>query len=276
MKIFALLIFLFFLSACSRLDLALSYAPRYITNEVDDAFDLNSERYGKIKSVVTKDIDKNKNAVFNEIIVKIEYLLLLTDKKDLSATEIRYLYDSSKKLQQKIIYMFKLSFTEVLADASGAELQHLHDYANDKFKNSDEKFNNRKKFNKHYIKNYERYMDMLFGSSNKAQDLLYRQFLNENYEYLKYQNEARKLFLKKFETLHEKKSEMLELSMQYYSGNRDSISEDYMTKQEAFNVSIVNLINNIWNESSARQKLNFKNTLMELKENIRSLMGGEY
>ena len=98
MKKIALLMIIIFYSGCSRLDLVLNYAPRYITNEIDDALDLNSERFKNIKTVVTHDIDVNKKAIISEIIVKIEYLLMLTNNMELKYSEVQFSFNEFKDM----------------------------------------------------------------------------------------------------------------------------------------------------------------------------------
>lgn len=273
MKIYALLVFYVFLSACSRLDLVVSYAPRYIANEVDDALDLNSERYNKIKRIIAIDIEKNKKDLIYEVVVKIEYLQIIIDKKDLSVDELRYVFDGFKNLQKKAVYLFKPSFSEVIMSISRAEAEHLYSsYANVKFKKSDDRLAGRQKYHKHYFKNYEHYMDIFFNSNNSRQDKLFMDFLDDNYGYYIYQNEMRKKFLKQFEIIFDKKSELLDFTMKYYAGEKDIRSDEYIKKQEVFNYNLLILGRDLWKEATARQKIYFKQKLTDIKEELRKLI----
>lgn len=272
MKVYALLVFYLFLSSCSRLDLVISYAPRYITNEMDDALDLNSERYNKIKKALENDIDKNKKELMYEVIVKLEYLQMITDKKDLSIDELKYAFDGFKALQKKTIYLFKPTFSEVIMSISKDEAEHLYSYAEDKFKKTDYRMADRQKYYKHYFKNYEHYMDIFFNSNNKEQDNLFRDFLNDNYDYYIYQNEMRKMFLKHFEIIFDKKPDLLDFTMQYYAGEKDIRTGDYIKKQEIFNYNLLLLCRDLWKEATVRQKIYFRQKLTDIKKELRKLI----
>lgn len=272
MKFYALLFFYLFLSACSRLDLAVSYAPRYIANEVDDALDFNSERYNKIKRTIASDIEKNKKDLIYEVIIKIEYLQMITEKKDLSIDELRYVLEEFKNLQKKAIYLFKPSFSEVIMSISRSEVEHLDRYAREKFRKSDERLAERQKYYRHYFKNYEHYMDIFFNSNNKEQDELFKDFLDANYDYYIYQNEMRKMFLKQFEIIFDKKSELLNFAMQYYAGEKDIRSGVHIKKQEAFNANMLALGKDLWKLATVKQKLYFKQKLAGINEELRNLV----
>lgn len=272
MKIYALILVILFLSACSRIDLVLSYAPRYIVNEIDDAFDLSSERYKKIKSVIADDINKNKNIFLSEIVVQIEYLLLLTDKKDLSADEVKYIFNEIKELQKRLIIQFKPTFSIVLLPLSQAELDHLNIYTTEKFSKSDEKFKDRQKYYKNYFKMYDHYMDIFFNGSNNEQEKSFKDFLNTNYEYFKLQNQIRKDFVKQFGILFKKKENLLEYTMKYYAGDNDIKSEEYLKKQKIFYSNIMTFFRGFWKEASVDQKLYFRKKLINIKDEMKILI----
>ena len=272
MKKFALLMIIIFYSGCSRLDLVLNYAPRYITNEIDDALDLNSERFKNIKTVVTHDIDVNKKAIISEIIVKIEYLLMLTNNMELKYSEVQFSFNEFKDLKKKLVYLFKPSFSEVLISISKTEVDHLNAYVNEKLILANDRLADKKKYYKHYTKSYDHFMDLLFNSSNNEQDKLFRDFLDINYEYFKFQNEVKKTFRKQFYSLADKKNELLYFTMQLYASEDVIMSEEYIKKQDVFYSGTIDLICNIWKKSSVKQKLYFRNKLIDTKEELKKLI----
>ncbi len=272
MKNYALIFFLLFSSACSKVDVALNFAPRYIANSIDDAFDLNSDRYKKIKATISQDIEKNKITFIVKVIGYIDDVLLLAEVSDVKTEQVQEAFDKIKSLQKQAIYLFKPTFAEILMPMLKSEADYLFKYSEKKLSKTDERLNDKQKFYKHYVKSYESYMDMLFNSSNEVQDKLFHEFLDINYDYYKYQNEFRKVFLKQFDLLFDKKSQLMDYSMRYYAGDEEIKSEEHLKKQRLFNTSVVELALKIWKNANPEQKVYFKKKLNGIKEELKTII----
>lgn len=272
MKIYLFLFTMLFLSACSRLDLAVSFAPRFISNEVDEALDLDSDRYKKMKAVIAGDIEKNKDVLFSEIITQVEYLLMLTGKKEISPDEVRFIFQELKDLQKRTVYSFKSSFAEVLMPISKNEIGHLNNYVSEKYSKSDAMFSDKNKFYRHYFKGYDHYVNMLFDSSSKDQDKLFHDFLDANIDYYRLRNKSRMASLKQFDYLFEKKEELLDYNLKFYAGENVTKSEEFIKKQESFNNNMLVFVSKFWNEASLSQKNHFRKYLLEMKEELKKII----
>lgn len=115
-------------------------------------------------------------------------------------------------------------------------------------------------------------MDIIFGSVSEEQKKIYRQFVEENYEYYKSQIGARKYFLDQFELRLSKKEEMLDYTMKYYSGDESVKSEGHLKLQKVFFSNLNKLQVDIWNAASAEQKSEFRKTLAEIKDELSALI----
>lgn len=275
MKIFSLFLILLVLSSCSRLDLAVSFAPRYISNELDDALDLDSDRYKRIKNAIASDLEKNKLPLFTEIISQIDHLLILTEKKEISADEISFIFLELKSLQKKAVYSFKPSFSEVILPITKSEIKNLAQYMTNKVSKADEVMADRSKFYRHYFKSYDHYVDQLFDSSSKEQDRLFREFLDANMSYYKSRNQSRLSMLKQFDTLFSQKEELLDFNLKFYAGESTTKSEDFVKKQDAFNRSTQAFVARFWNGASMSQRNHFRKYLQEIKEELKKIIALE-
>jgi hypothetical protein len=263
------------LSSCSRLDLAFDYAPRYMANTLDDTFDFSSERYQKVKEGIKKDLDKNKVELLQEVIIKIDDVLLLVDKKDLALGDIRKLNDDVKLLQKKGIYAFKASFAELILPLSKKELEHLKEYTADKFKKADERLASKEDYAEFAQTSFKKTMKTFFDSVTKEQESLYEKFVEDNYDFFKYQVVWRKNFLSHFEDLFNKsedKSALLDYVMKYYAGDDSVKTPEYNQKQQKFYENAIKLESDLWKTTSEKQKSEFKKTLTSIKEELSGML----
>lgn len=254
------------------MDVAVSLAPRFIANSIDDALDLNSERYKKIKTTIAADVEKNKGPLFTEVITKIDHLLLLTEKKELTPEDLRFIFYEFKELQKRTVYAFKSSFSEVILPLTTTEINSLNSYQNEKNRKQNDIFSDRNKYLRHFFKNYDHYVEMFFDAGNREQEALYREFLDLNLDYFKLRSQSRITGNLQFEKLFEKKNELLDFNLRFYSGEATTKSEDFIKRQEIFNSSMLNFGGRFWSLTSLAQKNHFRKYLIGLKEELKKLI----
>lgn len=272
MKLYRLLFIVLLLTSCSRLDLAVSFAPRFISNEIDDALDLDSGRYKNIKNTIAADIEKNKQPLFSEVIAKIDYLLILTEKKDISPDELKFIFQELKALQKRAVYAFKASFSEVFMPITKPELKNLQEYAGEKFKKSSDILADRNKYYRHYFKSFAHYSELLFDSASLEQEHLYRDFLDNNLEYFKSRNLSRINSVRHFDILFDKKIELLDYNLKFYAGEPTTKSEEFLKKQDTFNQNLLVFVSRYWNQASLGQKNHFRKYLLEMKSELKKII----
>lgn len=275
MKLYLIICILLFLASCSRIDVAVSLAPRFIANSIDDALDLDSDRYKKIKNTIAADIVKNKGPLFTEIISKIDHLMLLTEKKELTPEDLRFLFYEFKELQKRAVYAFKPSFSEVILPITRGEIKEFKSYQNEKNEKQNETFSDRKKYLRHFFKSYDHYVELLFDTGNREQEALYREFLDLNLDYFKMRSQSRFTGNLQFEILYEKKTELLDYNLRFYAGEATTKSEEFIKRQDSFNNSMLNFGGRFWGLTSLAQKNHFRKYLSDLKEELKKLITKE-
>lgn len=275
MKLYQALIIFLFLTSCSRMDVAVSLAPRFIANEIDEALDLDSDRYKKIKTTIAADIDRNKDPLFTEVNIMIDQLLVLTEKKELSSDELKFIFREFKELQKRTVYAFKASFSEVLLPITRPEVKALNIYLKEKSEKQNETFSDRNKYLRHFFKSYDHYVDLLFDSGSREQEALYREFLNANLDYFKMRNHSRFAGNRQFETLFERKADLLDYNLKFYAGEATTKSEEFIKRQDNYNESMLVFASRFWGLTSLGQKNYFRKYLTNLKEDLKKLITKE-
>lgn len=271
---FTIGLILVLLTSCARLDLVLGLAPRYITNKLDDAFDLSSKRGAKLRETISQDISQYKVFLLNELKNFLDKVLILSAKKELNQNDIFILFYEFKEIQKKTIEAFRPSFSEMILFLSRSELAAFNIYSSMKFKETNDMLINKNLYYKLYFKIYNRYVDILIDSSTDEQDQIFKTFLDFNKGYFEYQIEARKAFFKQFENLFDKKKELLELTLKYYSGEDQNRTKDNIRIQSEFYQNVVLLVLNIWKTSTDKQKLNFRKNITSFRNELMDLTKG--
>lgn len=272
MRYLLLIITAVFISACSKLELAVDFAPRFIANNLDDTFDFSAERYSAIKKSIEKDIQKNKKQAVEEIAKGIDQLLVLSEKNKVSKADFENNINDLKVLQKKAIGFFTPSITEVVNSLSKKEFDHMKEVTEEKFAKADERLLDQKKFKKHALESFEKNMELFFDDVTDEQVKIYETFIENNYEYYKLQIDFRKDFLKNFEEKLDNKLELLSYTIKYYSGDDSVKPTDFVKKQKQFFDNANQLQADIWNATSDDQRKEFRNTLNELKDELLSLI----
>lgn len=272
MKYINLVLVVLFLGSCSKLELALDFAPRLIANNLDDTFDFTSERYNSIKSSIAKDISQNKKVAVEEIIKSLDQLLLVAEKNKVTKADFENNMDDLKVLQKKAVVLFQPSISEVVNSLSKKEFDHMKEVSAERFEKSDERLLDPKKFKKHAIVNFEKNMELFFDDVTDEQIKMYEVFIDNNYEFYKMQIDFRKESIEKFESLLDSKVELLDYALKYYSGDDSVKPENYVKKQKQFFNNANQLQVDIWNSTTDDQKKEFIKTLVELKQEIQSLV----
>ncbi len=275
MKIISMFFILLLMTSCSRIDLAVSLAPRLISNEIDDALDLDSDRYKKIKEAITKDIEKNSKPLFTEINVSLEHLLQLTEKNEISPDDLGPIAQEFKDLQKKVVTAFAASFSEVILQISRTEISNLKEYALEKKKKSDEILTDKNKFYRNYMKTYEHYADLFMNSSNREQEIVFKDFLDDSRSYYQSRNQERMDSLKQFDRLFASKKELLDFNLSYYAGETLTKSDDFVKKQETFRKQFLVFISKFWNLSSPGQKNHFRKYLTDTRAELKKIISKE-
>ena len=255
-------------TSCTKFEVGYQLAPRYISNQLDDAFDFKSKRLKEIRAQLNIDFQKNHKDIALLVIKHIDEFLALAEKKSVSANDFKINLDSIYSSRKQLNTLFKPSVDIVLLNLSSEEVKNLNTFSLKKFKESDEKILEQKEFVKKQLKTFQKIMDFLVDGASDNQDQIYKDFVVKNYNYFLTQEEERKTFLKKFYVLFTNKPELVTYVLNYYSGIVSAQSLEYQKEHVAFLSALYDVEFKVWQSLSEKQKKAFRKNLKELRDEV--------
>lgn len=270
-SIFITFLTLLFTTGCSKLETAYNFAPRLSTNFLDRYFDFSSERYDKVKDAIEKDFKDNKVLFKESLLKRLIALEGLNGKKELATEKVDELMKDYRVLQAEVVERFKPSLRELIVNMTQEELKHIKKESEENYEKNFETLNNKEKFIKKQLKSFEKNMEAIVDDVTDEQTKLYSEFVEQNYSYYKDQLEFRKGYLAKLEALFDKKDQMFDAAVKYYSGDDSVKSKEFLTKHSIFLKNLNIFFQKLWASLNDKQKEEFKKTLVELKKEIEEL-----
>ncbi len=272
MRCLYIIFILFFLNACTKVELGYRLAPRSTMSKLDDFFEFKSERFKKVRSQLDEDFKANRMQVGQLVDSHVDEILNLGNKPDVTAADFNALLKSMQKTRAALVNLFKGSFTLVIADLTADEVSSMDQLSTKKFKEQDKKLLDKEEFIEKQIDSFESIMDFLFDSASDEQIAIYQQFINENYNFFVAQSEFRKGFVKKFDALANNKIELLDYVMKYYAGDPSTRNQGQLQQLNLFNEKLYEVMAKIWNSASKKQKENLKDNMLNLKTELNKMV----
>ena len=265
------ILFFILVTGCAKLETAYNFAPRLSANFLDKYFDFSSERYDKVKEALEKDFKDNKDLFKVSLAKRLDTLQELSGKKELSTEKVDELMKDYRTLQTEVVERFKPSLNEIITKMTADELKHIKKESEETFDKNFENLSDKDKFIKKQLKSFEKNMDWLFDSVTDEQIKIYTEFLEQNFGYYKDQLEFRKSYLAKLESLFDKKDQMMEAAVKYYSGDDSVKPKEFLVKHNVFLKNLNILFQKLWVSLTDKQREEYKKTLAELRKEIDEL-----
>ena len=193
------------------------------------------------------------------------------EKKDLSKEKTNSFIADYRSLQAELVNTLKPSIGEVILNMNSSELKHLKEEVEKNHKKYSTTLSDHEKFTKKQMDSFKKNMEMFFGEVSDDQKKLYAEFIEQNYSYYFENLEFRKSYMVRLESLFEKKVELLEATVKYYSGDDSVKNKEFLEKQRSFLNNLNLLVQKIWLSLSETQHAEFKKSLAELKSDIEKL-----
>lgn len=270
MKLLTVLVLLVLTSSCSRLDIALNYAPRYMANQIDENFDLSSERYENLKSRMETDIQNNKKLIVDEVVKALDEVSLLANKnREVTAADIQQLNSKMRELQRQGVYLFKPSFSELILQIKETEIKKLTELSEERFKKAEKRLADRDEYMAKSMKGFERAMDFMFDAASAEQKKVYRQFVEGNMDYFQLHLQHRKNHISKYTELQANRPQLLQYSLAFYAGEEIAKSEAFKVRQQKYFADLTQLQLEIWKLCSPEQVAEFVSNIENLKNDLR-------
>ena len=272
MKLITISLIFLLLAACTKLEWGYRLAPRSMMSKLDDSFNFNSDRFKQIKNQLDDDFKTNRIQVAQLVMKHVDEIFVFAEKKEVAASDFKTLMNSMQTTRGQLVRLFKPTFDVVITNLNGDEITSLDKFSKKKFKELDKKLSEKEDYIEKQIDTFEKVMDFLFDSSSKEQVLIYKQFVEENYEYYLEQAEQRKIFVKKFESLISSKDQLVDFVLNYYAGDSSTRTEKHQKKTVEISEKFNSLLERIWVTLTPKQKANLKENLLNLKNELTSLM----
>ena len=272
MKLIALILIFFLVAACTKLELGYRLAPRSMMSKLDDSFDFSSDRFKQIKSKLDDDFKINRIQVAQLVTKHVDYILVLAEKKEVGAPDLKLLMNSVQKTRGELVNLFRPTFGLVITNLNGDEIKSLDEFSKKKFKEQDKKLSEKEDYIEKQLDTFEKVMDFLFDSSSKEQVLVYQHFVEENYDYYVQQAEQRKIFAKRFESLIGNRAQLLDYVLNYYAGDPSSRAEAHQKRVVEMSEKFNTLLERVWVTLTPKQKTKLKENMLDLKEELNSLI----
>ena len=262
---------LILMCACSKINVAYDWAPRFAANYLDENLDFTAERFDQVKSVITSDLKTNKAFIKTELLQQLDTVLAAADQKELSTEQLEKFAEQLKKTQLKAIEAIKPTISEVVMNMSREELVYLKKKTIKRWTLFEENLADSDKYKKKSLEKFEENMKTLFDEVTDEQKKIYSEFVDQNRAFVKFQLTQRQNFFHRFEASFDKKPELLELTLKTYA-NDDSIkSAEQKTAEKAALKRLFEVTQKVWASLSLEQRQYFKKTVQEYRNEIQKL-----
>jgi hypothetical protein len=265
MKKIVVFVFLI-LTACSKLETGLNFAPRVATNKIDDAFDFKSEKLSHIRKQIDANIQVAKRTISKKIVGHIEALEKLANSPNVSYDQALNFFNSLAETQNALLESFRTSGEMTLKDLSEKEIQNFKEYSDKKYKEDLELAKDKGDFlqkkKKTFVRNYELFLNGLTLEQDKILD----QFLSQNFDYFKNRIAEKQRFAEEFYMKMKSEDKIIDLLLEHYAGHKlddmaDQPLKDYLKRLIEFQISL-------WKTATDQQKKYFKKMLAGYKEEL--------
>jgi hypothetical protein len=271
MKHFLALIFCLFTVSCSRIELVYKFAPKIAADKVDEAFDFESARYKEVRQQIEADLNLNKKEIVKNVNEVIDFLSTMAAKNSLALGDFQSLSLVIRQKQKILVYLFKPSFEKVMLGLNETETKSLADYSQKTFKKNDDLLLEKNSFVDKRLEGFEKLMDYFFDDTTPEQKAIYRNFIQNNFEYFKNQSLMRKEFMTQFRWPIADKAKLSEYALQYYSGSPAVRTSVYAAQLAQFEKNLVQIQLDLWLTVNKKQKDFFLTKLAILKANLLKL-----
>ena len=174
-KFLFVLLIIFSLISCSRLDLAAQLAGSYVHKKADDYFDLKSDQSSWLKESFNKDFSKIKKTIFPLVAAELfKAADIISAKRNLDGAIILLTYEKIKKLFYDSLRVFSpeaTAFADQLMPKQVAYFQKVAENKSQEIREEDSTKNSYKKMKKNF--------DSWLGSMTSAQKSKMEVFLSK-------------------------------------------------------------------------------------------------
>ena len=266
--LFSIFTLLPFLSSCSRLEVAYTFADEFTASKVDDFFDLSSQQKKELKGLLKEDLNKTRLELFPEI------------AEQLRSLEKQFEKDSiDQETLQKDVAGVKSTFWKFASYYKNTSIQTVQKISPDQFKEFDEKVQESiadtrdiKDAQNKIRKRYRRNIEMWIGGINNDQRNSIDDFLAKSPYPFELQAQNKEHLLKQFQKARTNPEELNKFMTQYFENYEALRLPAYAQALDKYHQALIEFSwKTFWPTMNDKQKKNLKENLRVRAEQLEKL-----
>lgn len=259
MKKLYLAIIIFFISACSRLELATNWADTYITHQIDDYFDINSIQSSFLKKSLKEDIQKIRVRIFPQVASEMQKILKEVDEQTKFNQEIVSVHEVEfKKIFYDGLKIFEASAVEFSSQLDADQLSKFKKEFGEKTKDLQKEVDRPYKAKEKRFDKIKKQIESWIGNLNNDQKRDVEKFCQLNLFPLREQilnrDKLSREFIESFPDMNKRKEYVHELFLNYESLREPIYTKAVLNDQKNFFELLATILNKLTPEQ--RKHLN--------------------
>jgi len=247
--------------ACSRLDIALSWADTFIVSQVDDYFDITSSQKKELKESLKKDIAKVRKEQFDVWATEMRKFEKNLREGTLTAGAFHSYFEKTINTSRTIQPYFTDSAVKFISSATSQQLEHFERTLRKKNIDDEKKIQSGKKTRDESRKKYLRWVDMWIGSLSKEQEELLNQHLTNHPFPAAALLKNKKYVLEKFTEARKSPEGLKNFVRSYYSDKYKHADPEYLSALTSYQTGLEKFMFELLQTLSEKQKKHLSENL---------------
>lgn len=240
----------FFIPACSRLELAATWANAYIADQIDQYFDMNSMQSLFVKKAVKEDIDKIKTEIFPGVAEQLDRIeILIKSNASVNALQVNHFHSELKQIFYSGLKVFEPNAQKFVRKINEEQLDYFKKEFNKKSAELTSDLENPASAKQKRFDNIRSHIEIWVGPLGEEQKLLIQQFSNDNLlplkELIQIREKLSKEFLESFKNIEKRRKFINTLFTNYESMLESSFIRATEKDQKKYFELIASVINKL-------------------------------
>ena len=265
MKLFSILILCLFTFSCSKINISLALAPRYISNKIDDAFDFKSEKVSRLRTQIEIDLLNSKKELAKRLLEHLDQTEATFFTNEPTVESLTMLLNQFSATQTFLLQSFKPTADLTLKDISDKEADDFKKFTDGKFLEEIEISKDKKSFLKKRKSGFLNTFEFFLDDLTDAQENTITEFADKNLNYFADRILVRQEYSLLFYNKLKSKEPVLEYFLNNYEGKK---FEAYPNDQKKYFVRLFEFEVLFWKTVSEPQKKYFKKVLQNYREEL--------
>jgi len=257
--------------ACSRLDLAYTWADTYIASKVDDYFDLSWKQSRALKKSLHADLEKLKQSVLPAWIHTARDLEKSVAENSLSDKKIAPLFSSIMAEVERFTGYFSTTAADFISSINAQQLAHFEKEVRSKNSADLKKIKDTEKYRREMREKYHKYFEMFIGRLTPAQETLLEKHLSENPFPAELRIKNKEFLLQQFSRHASSFADLQTFVRDYYSHPEKYKDPVYESAFQSYKESLGRLVTGVLTSLTTEQRNTLRTNLREKIEELEKI-----